>query len=160
VKRPWFINYWIGAGVWEILATALYWTMWFTAPGVVQTFPPQSPQYSGYVTFEQAFLLADSWLILSSLIAVVGLWKMRDWGLFFALLNAGSLVFLGSMDLLYDLQHAVFVPFTLGGGIELFIVLSVFGINTFDLVFFWTHRRALVEPFLAERMKDRALAGG
>jgi hypothetical protein len=160
MKRPWFINYWIGAGLWEIVATALYWTLWFTAPDLVQTFPPQSSQYPGYITFEQAFLLADSWLIISSLIFVIGLWKMRDWGLFFALLNAGSLMFLGSMDLLYDLQHSVFVPFTLGGAIELFIVITVFGFNAFNLGFFWKHRRTLVETFFFEREKDKALVGG
>ncbi len=158
MKRPWFINYWIGAGIWEIFATSLYWILWFTAPDLVQTFTPQSPEYPGYIIFEQAFLLADSWLILSSLIFVMGFWKMRDWGLFFGLLNGGSLVFLGSMDLLYDLQHSVFVPFTVGGAIELFIVISVLGINAFDLILFWINRGALVKVFFAESMKKNGLA--
>ena len=159
MKRPWFINYWIGAGIWEIVATTLYWTLWFTVPDAVQTFSPPSPQYPGYVTFEQAFLLADSWLIIFQSDHGDRSRKMRDWGLFFGLLNGGSLVFLGSMDLLYDLQHAVFVPLTMGGAIELLIVLSVFGLDAFGLGYFWTHRRALVEAFVPIARKARSRSG-
>jgi len=143
MKRPGFINYLIGVGIWQIFVISLYWTLWFVAPEVVQIFPPQSPEYPAYIVFQHAFLLADAWLVGTCIALIIGLWKMQDWWMFFGLLNAGGLFFLGSMDLLYDLQHSVFVPMTGEGAIELAIVLMVFGLTLINLTIFWRHRGML-----------------
>jgi hypothetical protein len=135
-------TYWlIGIGLFAAVVIPLYWVLWFCVPEVIQVFPPGSPEYPAYATYEEAFLLADAWLALSALIGTIGMWKRREWGLLFMLLAGGSAIFLGLMDLLYDLQHAVFVPLTAEAAVELGIVAVVLGVGSTVIVLAWRHRR-------------------
>lgn len=111
---------------------------------MIQVFPPGSTEYPAYVTFEQAFLLADAWLALSALIAAIGLRKRREWGLLFMLLAASSAIYLGLMDLLYDLQHAVIVPLTAEAAVELRIVALMLALGSSAIVLAWARRRQFV----------------
>jgi hypothetical protein len=143
MKRPWFVTYFLCIVLWQVFAILAYWVLWFAAPDVVQTFPPQSPEYPSYVVFEQAFILADALLVFSAIIGITGLWRKRPWGYFVLMLNAGGLLYLGSMDLLYDLEHSVFVPMSTGGAVELAIVLMVWLLGSFNIWLFWTKRAYL-----------------
>ena len=144
MKRPSEINLAIGVGIFAVIAIALYWTVWFSAPQFIQARGPEAPDYQIYVHFEQAFPLADTWLATAALIGVIGLWKMRDWGFLFMLLAAGSAIFLGLMDLLYDLQHNMFVPFTAEAATELVIVILVLALGPFLAWLLWKYRRTLI----------------
>ena len=137
MKRTWRINWLIGFGLLAVVLVPLYWILWFASPETIQTFAPGSPEYPAYVTFEQAFILADSWLAFSALIGVVGVLRMRRWGVLFMLLAGGSAIFLGLMDLLYDLQHSVFVPLTSEAAIELAIVGMLLGLGTCVIILSW-----------------------
>ncbi len=106
----------IALGIFATVAVILYWAAWFLAPGVVQSRLPSAPDYAIYVAFEQSFPLADSWLALASLIGVIGLIRTRAWGFLFMLLAGGAAIFLGLMDLLYDLQYRMIVPLTQESG--------------------------------------------
>jgi hypothetical protein len=86
---------------------------------------PGAADYSIYVAFEGAFLLADGWVAVASLAGAAGLWRMRDWGLLFTLLGAGAGLFLGLIDLLYDLEHGMYVPLSGNAALELAIVAGL-----------------------------------
>jgi len=137
MKRPRRVNWLIGFGLLAVILVPLYWILWFASPESIQTFAPGSSEYPAYVTFEQAFVLADSWLALAALIGVIGLLRMRQWGILFMLLAGGSAIFLGLMDLLYDLQHSVFVPLTLEAAIELAIIVLLLGLGTCVIFLGW-----------------------
>ena len=141
MQRPGGINFVIGLEILVIVGVVLYWTTWFLAPEFIQSRSVDAPDYQIYVNFEQAFPLADSWLAIAALIGVVGLWRMRDWGFLFSLLTGSSAIFLGFMDLLYDLQHGMFIPFTLEASIELLIVLLLLLLAPIQIYLLWRHRR-------------------
>ena len=141
MQRPGGINFVIGLEILVIVGVVLYWTTWFLAPEFIQSRSVDAPDYQIYVSFEQAFPLADSWLAIAALIGVAGLWRMRDWGFLFSLLSGSSAIFLGFMDLLYDLQHGMFIPFTLEASIELLIVLLLLLLAPIQIYLLWRHRR-------------------
>jgi membrane protein DedA with SNARE-associated domain len=66
---------------------------------------------------------------------------MRDWGFLFMLLAGSSAIFLGLMDLLYDLKHDMFVPLTTEAAIELIIVLLLLLLGSGVIVTMWRVRR-------------------
>ncbi|MEW6716093.1 MAG: hypothetical protein AB1345_01115 [Chloroflexota bacterium] len=149
MKRPSGINFVIGLGIiFAVVAVTLCWTVWFAAPEFLQARGLDAPDYLIYVHFEQAFLLADDWLALAAFIGVIRLWKMRDWGYLFMLLAGNAAIFLGLMDLLYDLQHGMFVPLTPEAAIELAIVILLFSLGPLMIVIFYgsTEGNSLAEP--------------
>lgn len=145
MKRPTDINVVIGIGIFTVLAVAAYWYAWFLAPEVVQSRLPSDPDYAIYVAYEQAFPLPDVFMALVALAGVIGLWKMRDWGMLSMLLAAGGAFFLGLEDLLYDLEHNMFSPFGGAAAIELAIVLVIMALGPIMTVLLWRHRRELIK---------------
>lgn len=151
MKRTLQINILIVFSLLAAIIIPLFWLLWFTFPAAIQTIQPGSPEYPAYVTFEQAFLLADAWLALCSLLAAIGLFKMRFWGLLFALLAGSAAIFLGLMDLLYDLQHGVFSPLTGEAAIELTIVCLSLGLGAATIILAWNALRNFEAMLTHER---------
>lgn len=144
MKRSRDINIVIGIGIFAFLAIVAYWVAWFFAPGAVQSRTPADPDFAVYVAYEQAFPLPDAFVALASLVGVVGLWKMRDWGFLSMLLAAGGAFFLGLEDLFFDLQHNMFVPFDGAAIIELLIVLVIMALGPTMTVLLWKHRKEII----------------
>lgn len=144
MKRSKDINIVIGIGIFTILAMSAYWYAWYFAPEVVQARTPLDPDYAVYIGYEQAFPLPDLFVTLACAVGVVGLWKMRDWGFLAMLLAAGGAIFLGFEDLLYDLQHNMFVPFNGAAGIELAIVLVIMALGPAMTILLWKNRRDFI----------------
>ncbi len=140
MKRPPEVNLVILFGLVSALGIILYWVTWFTAPEFVQSRTTDAPDYLIYLNFEQAFPLADGWLALAAIIGALGLRRMTDWGFVFALVASGAAIFLGLMDLLYDLEHTMFVPFTAEAAIELTIVVSMLGLGVLVIALLWRVR--------------------
>jgi uncharacterized membrane protein (DUF2068 family) len=80
---------------------------------------------------------------LASLVGVIGLWKMCDWGFLSMLLAAGGAIFLGFEDLLYDLQHNMFELFNGTAAIELAIVPVIMALGPAMIVLLWKHRKEI-----------------
>ncbi len=144
MKRPFEINVVIGLGLFAAVAVCLYWITWFAAPQFIQARALADADYQIYVNFEQAFPLADGWLALASLVGVLGLWRMRNWGFLFMLLAGGAAIFLGLMDLLYDLEHGMFALFTAEAAVELVIVILLLALGPVMIVLLWRRRREFI----------------
>ncbi|MGE5250921.1 MAG: hypothetical protein ACM3QS_11995 [Bacteroidota bacterium] len=144
MKRPADINIVIGIGIFAFVATVAYWSLWFAGPGVVQSRAPGDPDYAVYSAYELAFPLPDAFMATAALVGAIGLWKMRDWGFLSMLLAAGAAFFLGLEDLLFDLEHRMFVPFSSSAFIELAIVLVILLLGPAMTVLLWKHRRDLI----------------
>ncbi len=144
MKRPAGINAAIGIGIFAVIAITLYWFLWFAVPGVVQSRMPPDPAYAVYAGYELAFPLPDAFAALAALVGVIGLWRLRPWGLFSMLLGAGACFFLGLEDLLFDLENGLFFPFSAAAAIELAIVLLILSLGPLLTILLWKNRRLLI----------------
>jgi hypothetical protein len=124
-----------------VVAIALdiaYWAIWFTNRDWLA-----SEHQQAYYDFENAFPLADLWLGLACLLALVTL-RRRDESALFWLLCAGSAgLYLCCMDLLYDLEHGIFAKGS-GGAFEAVIVLLTLVFSVTALSWSWRHRGELL----------------
>lgn len=144
MKRPSDINIVIGIGIFAFVAIAAYWFFWFAAPGVVQSRTPADPDFAVYSGYELAFPLPDTFVAITALVGVFGLWKMKDWGFLSMLLMAGGAFFLGLEDLLFNLENNMFVPFNGAARIELAILLVIMALGPTMTVLLWRHRKELI----------------
>lgn len=84
------------------VVTVAYWLDFFLRGTV------QAVEEEWYLRFERAFPVADGWMAACSLVSAVGLFTGSSYGTVFGLLAAGALVFLGLMDLSFNLQNGMF----------------------------------------------------
>src|SRR6185312_3980473 len=85
-----------------------YWSIWFTSRDTLA-----SEHRAAYYEFENAFPLADLWLGVTCVLALVGLRRRWDTALLWLLCAGSAGLYLFGMDVLYDLEHGIFAK---GGG--------------------------------------------
>lgn len=122
-----------------VLLDAAYWTLWAFARDAVA-----SSHRLAYEEFENAFPLADLWLAVACLAALVALRTKHPTALLWLLAGGGAGLYLGCMDLLYDLEHGIFTSGS-GGAFELLIVAVTWAFSLTLLRWSWRHRAALLE---------------
>jgi hypothetical protein len=119
------------------VGTTAYWIVFFSS-GAVQVHDD-----AAYLAFEKAFPLADGWMAACAALAAVGLWRGQPWGLLFGLLAASSLVFLGCMDVLWNLNTG---SYSIGSGAMIAeIVINVFCLagGPLLILYLWRYRHSL-----------------
>lgn len=116
-----------------------YWLLWFTAREVIA-----SETTEAYYDFENAFPLADLWLLVLIVGGFVAVLRRRPSALFWLLVGGGAGVYLGCLDLLYDVEHGIFTSGA-GGAIEAVIVTATFVLSISLLRWAWRRRRTLLE---------------
>src|SRR3954453_15669135 len=117
----------------------VYWTAWYPARSLVA-----SNTRSAYYEFENAFPLADAWLALCCVGAIVALRGRKPIALMWLLLAAGAGVYLFGMDVLYDLEQGIWWSSGAGGVIELGINALTIGVSLWFLRWTWLRRDALL----------------
>ena len=118
-------------------AVAAYWATFFTTGEVQVRNDPV------YLAFERSFPLADGWMALCALAGAIGLWRGRGWGFLFGLLAGSSSIFLGLMDVLFNLNEG---NYALGGpemAVEIAINLSTLCLGTVVILYLWRNRSNL-----------------
>ena len=115
-----------------------YWSIWFTSRDTLA-----SEHRAAYYEFENAFPLADAWLGLACLLALVCLRTNRPAAHFWLICAGSAGLYLFGMDFLYDVEHGIF---TAGGGgaVEAGIVAVTLVFSLTALRFAWTRRDALL----------------
>jgi hypothetical protein len=126
-----------------LLAAALtvtYWVVWFTDRSLIA-----SSEDKAYESFENAFPLADGWLVLCCLLAARALHRGMPTALLWLLCAGSAGFYLAGMDVLYDLENDVYLEGGGGGVIELVInALTVAG-SSLALLLGWRHRDSLFD---------------
>jgi hypothetical protein len=84
------------------VGTTAYWVDFF-ARGSVNVV-----EEDWYVKFERSFPAADGFMSAAAAVAAVGLLADEPWGVAFALVAAGALVFLGLMDVTFNLENRLY----------------------------------------------------
>ena len=121
-----------------ILLDVAYWSIWFTQRDWIA-----SEHRQAYYEFENAFPLADLWLGVACVCALVALRRRWPSALLWLLCAGSAGLYLFGMDLLYDLENGIF---TTGGGgaFEAVIVTLTLVFSLTVLSWSWRHREDLL----------------
>ncbi len=115
----------------------LYWVAFFTSGSV------QATDHECYLVFERAFPAADAWGIATSLLAARGLWLGKPAAVLFGIAAGSAMIFLGLMDVLYNLQHDMYALANPEMMAEIAINLFALVVGPGTIAWAWHHRRAL-----------------
>jgi hypothetical protein len=120
------------------VAMIAYWTIWF----FVDRSWLASLDTPSYFVFENAFPAADGWLTVACGMGAWTLWKRRPTALFWLLAGGSASIYLGLMDVLFDLENGVYRA---GGDVgavitEVAINLYSLGVGAWAMRFGWRHR--------------------
>jgi hypothetical protein len=121
-----------------IVIDVAYWTVWFTDRDVLA-----SEHRQAYYEFENAFPLADLWLGVACVAALVTLRRRSPMALFWILCAGSAGLYLFGMDFLYDVEHGIFTAGA-GGAVEAVIVTLTLGFSLVALRFGWSRRQELL----------------
>lgn len=121
-----------------IALDVVYWTLWFTQRDWIA-----SEKRQAYYDFENAFPLADAWLGLACLLALVTLHRRRPSALLWLLCSGSAGLYLFGMDFLYDVEHGIFAKGG-GGAFEAVIVALTLVFSVTILTWSWRHRGELL----------------
>jgi hypothetical protein len=121
-----------------IVLDVAYWSIWFTQRDWIA-----SEHRQAYYEFENAFPLADLWLGIACVFALVTLLRRHPAALFWLLCAGSSGLYLFAMDFLYDVENDIFAKGS-GGAFEAVIVALevVFAVTV--LTWSWRHRGELL----------------
>jgi hypothetical protein len=124
---------WISAA-----ATVLYWATFFTS-GAVQT-----SSEAAYIAFERAFPAADAWLAIAAAACALMLARRDPRALLWGLIAGSSFVYLGLLDVLYDLENGKYASIDGAMAVEVMINLFSLTFGPFLIIYVWCHRRWLL----------------
>jgi hypothetical protein len=116
----------------------LYWVAWFAHRSLVA-----SETGVPYTQFEDAFPLADGFVVLCLLAGAYSLRTKRPAALFWLLAGGGGGIYLFCMDVLYDLEHGIWGKGA-NGLIELLINIVTIGLSVYVLRWAWLRRHELL----------------
>jgi len=121
------------------LMTVVYWVLYF-ATGAVQA--ETSPVY---IAFENSFPAADAWMAAACFVAAAGLLARRHWGLLFGVCAGSAMIFLGLMDVLFNLEQGMYAAMNAEMAFETLINAWTLGFGAFVLWFLWSRRKILAD---------------
>lgn len=138
ISRPKGLGWIIGILLFTFLAPVIYWIMFFFADSV------QVRTDEVYLAFERSFPLADAWMAICGLLGAIGLWRGRGWGFLFGLLAASSAVFLGLMDVLFNLNEGIYSIPGSETMIEVMLNVLTLSLGPVTIVYLWKNRFTLI----------------
>lgn len=130
----------LGLVVAAFVALVAYWVIWF----FVDRSWLASLDTQPYYVFENAFPAADGWLAIACALGGWALHKRRASALFWLLAGGSSSIYLGLMDVLFDLENRVYLaPKGDWGSVGTEIAINVYslGVGAWALWFGWRNRR-------------------
>lgn len=118
----------------------LYWIAWYAHRSLVA-----SQDTRIYVNFEQAFPLADGFIVACLALAALALQRRSPMAVLLLLVGAGAGFYLCAMDVLFDLEHGIWSKGA-NGVVELCINVLTLLAATLLARWTWMHRRELDPP--------------
>src|SRR5207253_10073430 len=118
--------------------TAAYWIAFFAAGNALH-----SSETDAYVAVEHAFPAADTWMASAAIFAAIGLVRRRPWAVLAGIAAGSALVFLGLLDMLFNLEQGLYARPSVAMAVEAVINLFCLAVGPFCLVYFWRHRDRL-----------------
>ena len=100
-----------------------YWADFFIRGGVHVT------KEAWYLKFERAFPPADLWMSACAIAGAAGLLTEQTYGLVFALLTAGSLLFLALMDITFNVQNGLYRLLSTSSQMRFELLLNIWALG-------------------------------
>ncbi|HEY94417.1 MAG TPA: hypothetical protein G4O15_05715 [Dehalococcoidia bacterium] len=82
-----------------------------------------------YIKFEKTFPVADIWTAVCAIIGAVGLLTDNNFGPFFTLLTGSSLLFLGLMDVTFNVQNKLYQYIKKSGQMKFVVFINIWTIG-------------------------------
>jgi len=122
----------------SVVGTVAYWVAFFAAGNALH-----GAEGDVYLGFERAFPAADAWMAASALAAAVGLLRHRPWSVPTGIAAGSAAVFLGLLDVSFNLEQGLYARGT--GAMAVEIAINVLSLSTGPLLilWFWRARHAL-----------------
>jgi hypothetical protein len=131
----------LGILIFGAVATTAYWVVWF---GVDRELLAAAHTES-YYAFENAFPLADVWMVLAGILASVSLVRRRASTIVWCSAAGSTSIFLGLLDVLFDLENGIYGSPD-HGAVAVELTINVLTIALGAVVVAWAlwQRRALM----------------
>ncbi|HEY3667197.1 MAG TPA: hypothetical protein VGL19_14405 [Polyangiaceae bacterium] len=130
----------LGVLIFGVVATIAYWVVWF---GVNRELLASAHSESYYV-FENSFPAADAWMTFVGLAATVALFRRRASALLWSIAAGTTSIYLGLLDVLFDLENGIYhSPDTGGVVVEIIINVLTLAMGVVVLGWAWRKRREL-----------------
>ena len=129
----------VGILVFAAVATTAYWGVWFFVDRDLLA----TSHAEAYYKFENAFPLADGWMVAVSVLAAVALWRRRSIAFLWVVSAGSSAVYLAAMDFLFDVENGIYRAPTgdrVGVVIEGVIILLTLAGGVYAMGFAWRSR--------------------
>jgi hypothetical protein len=121
-----------------VIVDVAYWALWFGARSWVA-----GEDRAAYVEFENAFPAADALLAVLCVLAWFALDRRSPLALLWLIAAGGAGLYLFCMDVLYDVQHGIYL-LGAGGVIEALINVITLVLSVSALRWAWTRRSELL----------------
>ncbi len=130
----------LGVLIFGVVATTAYWVIWF---GVNRDWLA-SAHTGSYYAFENSFPAADAWMTLAGLAATIALLRRRASALLWSLAAGAISVYLGLLDVLFDLENGIYRSGDTSGVIvEIVINVLTLSMGVVVLAWAWRKRREI-----------------
>jgi hypothetical protein len=126
----------IGVLAFGVVATVAYWMIWFGVDRDILA----SAHTESYYAFENSFPLADAWMAASGFAAILALLRRRASALLWCIAAGTSSIYLGLMDVLFDLQNGIYRSADTGA-VTTEVAINVLTIALGPVVIGWAWRR-------------------
>jgi len=127
------------------LGTAAYWLAYFGWGGV------RTGKDAVYVAFENAFPLADAYMAACYLAAGAKLWRGRPGAVLLGIAGGSAMVFLGFLDVLFNLQHGKYADMTPAMAVETAINAYCLSFGPYTILRLWRARHRFEAGFGGRR---------
>jgi hypothetical protein len=131
----------MGIAIFAFVAIAAFWLIWYGVDRDILA----AAHTEVYYGFENAFPMADSFMALCAAAVVWSLWQRRAVSFFWCIAGGSMSVYLGALDVLFDLENGIYATRDNLGGVitEILINLLTLLLGAILLVWAWKQRRAL-----------------
>jgi hypothetical protein len=121
------------------IGTIFYWISFFTAGSV------QATGDECYLAFERAFPAADGWTAVAAILAGFALWRRRPAAVLFGIAAGSAFVFLGLIDVLYNLENGMYALGNTEMAAEALINVFCLSVGPAAIGYAWRYR-AVLDP--------------
>ena len=119
------------------VGTFAYWLAFFSS-GIVQ-----ATSEPCYLVFERAFPAADAWTAVAAILAGVALLRRRPPAVLFGIAAGSGSIFLGLMDVLYNLEHGMYALRSAEMAYEALINVLCLTLGPATMLYVWRWRVTL-----------------
>ncbi len=112
--------------------TIVFWVLFLFVPNSVQ-----SSTEKCYTVFEHSFVAADLWMCIAFFLSAYFLYNRNPAGVLWGIVAGGTFVFLGLMDMLYNIENGMYKHINSGMFFEILINLTSVVFGGFTINYVW-----------------------